>query len=220
MNREEVCRRIEEVGIVPIVRVPTATLALRAVDALLAGGVPVLEITLTVPDAIGLVRSLVERLGARRDVLVGAGTVLDAEAAAACADAGASFIVSPGLDPAVVAMAHARGLAALPGALTPTEVMNADAAGADMVKIFPCSAVGGAKYLRALRGPFPRVKLLPTGGITPATAHEYFAAGAVAVGMGSELVDVAALERGEEGTVAARAREIVAAVRSARSRRA
>jgi 2-dehydro-3-deoxyphosphogluconate aldolase/(4S)-4-hydroxy-2-oxoglutarate aldolase len=220
MNREEVCRRIEEVGIVPIVRVPTATLALRAVDALLAGGVPVLEITLTVPDAIGLVRSLVERLGARRDVLVGAGTVLGAEAAAACADAGAAFIVSPGLDPAVVAMAHARGLAALPGALTPTEVMNADAAGADMVKIFPCSAVGGAKYLRALRGPFPRVKLLPTGGVTPATAHEYFAAGAVAVGMGSELVDVAALERGDEGTVAARAREIVAAVRGARSRRA
>ena len=128
--------------------------------------------------------------------------------------------MSPGLDPAVVATAHAKGLAALPGALTPTEVMNADAAGADMVKIFPCSAVGGAKYLRALRGPFPGVKLLPTGGITPATAHEYFAAGAVAVGMGSELVDVAALERGDVDTVAARAREIVAAVRAARSRRA
>jgi 2-dehydro-3-deoxyphosphogluconate aldolase/(4S)-4-hydroxy-2-oxoglutarate aldolase len=220
MNRDEVCRRIEEVGIVPIVRVPTATLALRAVDALLAGGVPVLEITLTVPDAIGLLRSLVTRLGARGDVLVGAGTVLDAPSVAACAEAGASFIVSPGLDPAVVAAAHARGLAALPGALTPTEVMNAAAAGADLVKIFPCSAVGGAKYLRALRGPFPHVKLLPTGGITPATAHEYFAAGAVAVGMGSELVDVAALERGDEAAVADRAREAVAAVRSARARRA
>jgi 2-dehydro-3-deoxyphosphogluconate aldolase/(4S)-4-hydroxy-2-oxoglutarate aldolase len=220
MNREEVCRRIEEVGIVPIVRVPTATLALRAVDALLAGGVPVLEITLTVPDAIDLLRSLVARLGRRPDVLVGAGTVLDAASAAACAEAGASFIVSPGLDPAVIAAAHARELAALPGALTPTEVMNAAAAGADIVKIFPCSAVGGAKYLRALRGPFPHVKLLPTGGITPATAHEYFAAGAVAVGMGSELVDVAALDRGDETSVAERAREVVAAVRSARARRA
>jgi 2-dehydro-3-deoxyphosphogluconate aldolase/(4S)-4-hydroxy-2-oxoglutarate aldolase len=230
MNRDEVCRRIEEVGIVPIVRVPTATLALRAVDALLAGGVPVLEITLTVPDAIDLLRSLVARLGPRPqsgrpgdrppDVLVGAGTVLDAASAAACAEAGASFIVSPGFDPAVIAAAHARGLAALPGALTPTEVMNAAAAGADMIKIFPCSAVGGAKYLRALRGPFPHVKLVPTGGITPATAHEYFAAGAVAVGMGSELVDVAALERGDETSVAERAREVVAAVRSARARRA
>jgi 2-dehydro-3-deoxyphosphogluconate aldolase/(4S)-4-hydroxy-2-oxoglutarate aldolase len=220
MNREEICRRIEEVGIVPIVRVPTAALALRAVDALLAGGVPVLEITLTVPDAIALLRSVVARLASRPDVLVGAGTVVDAPSAAACAEAGASFIVSPGFDPAVVAAAHARGRAALPGALTPTEVMYAAAAGADIVKIFPCSAVGGAKYLRALRGPFPHVKLLPTGGITPATAHEYFAAGAVAVGMGSELVDVAALERGDEAAVAERAREIVAAVRSARARRA
>jgi 2-dehydro-3-deoxyphosphogluconate aldolase / (4S)-4-hydroxy-2-oxoglutarate aldolase len=217
-SRAEVCRRIEEVGVVPIIRAPTAEIALDAVKALLAGGIPIVEITLTVPGAVALLRSLTKELGDRDDVLVGAGTVLDADTARECALAGASFIVSPGLDPAVVAAAHAEGVAALPGALTPTEIMAADAAGADLIKVFPCSAMGGAKYLRALRGPFPRIKLLPTGGITPATLHEYFAAGASAVGLGSELVDVAALQRGESSAVVERAREVVAAVRGARAR--
>jgi 2-dehydro-3-deoxyphosphogluconate aldolase/(4S)-4-hydroxy-2-oxoglutarate aldolase len=162
-------------------------------------------------------RARAARLGSR--AVVGAGTVLDAEAAARCLDAGAAFIVSPGFDPATVAAAHARGVPAMPGALTPTEVIAAWKAGADMVKIFPASAVGGPKYLRALRGPLPDVKLLPTGGVNATTAADYIAAGAAALGVGSELVDPAALARGDDALLTTRARELVAAVAAARARR-
>ncbi len=214
MSRSEVCRAIERAGLVPVIRVPTAELALRAVEALLAGGITVFEITMTVPDAIGVIRSLRDRFHER--ALVGAGTVLGPEDARACIDAGARFLVSPGLDPNTIDAAHAEGVPMLPGALTPTEVIDAWRAGADIVKIFPCSALGGAKYLRALRGPLPHIKMLPTGGVTPATAHEYIAAGAVALGMGSELVDVAALKAGKDAELTARAREIVAVVGATR----
>jgi len=216
MRRAEVCRRIEHIGVLPIVRVPSAELAERAAEAVLAGGIPIVEITMTVPGALGVLRSLAARLSGR--AVVGAGTVIDAEQARACIDAGAEFLVSPGLDPAMVEVANARDVAAIPGALTPTEVMAAVRAGADIVKIFPCSAVGGPKYLRALRGPLPDVKLLPTGGVTAATAYEYFAAGAVALGIGSELVDVATLQAGAYGDITERARALMVAVRAARSK--
>ena len=214
MKREEVCSYSERVGIVPVVRAPSSALAVRAAEALLEGGVSVLEITMTVPDAVSVVALLSERFGER--ALVGAGTVLNAEQAHACLDAGARFIVSPGLDLATVEAVQARGVAMLPGALTPSEVMAAAKAGADMIKIFPCSALGGAAYLRALRGPLPHVKLLPTGGVNLGTAHEYIAAGAVALGVGTELVDTALLMAGKDSELTLRAKQFVAAVRSAR----
>jgi 2-dehydro-3-deoxyphosphogluconate aldolase/(4S)-4-hydroxy-2-oxoglutarate aldolase len=214
MTRAEVCYRIEEVGIVPVIRAATPELAMRAAEAILAGGIPVFEITMTVPGAPAVIRALADRFGDR--AVVGAGTVLDVEAANLCIDAGAAFIVSPGLDLATVAAAHARRVPAMPGALTPTEVIAAWKAGADLVKIFPASAVGGPKYLRALRGPLPDVKLLPTGGVNATTAADYIAAGASALGVGSELVDPAALARGDDAVLTDRARELVAAVRKAR----
>jgi 2-dehydro-3-deoxyphosphogluconate aldolase/(4S)-4-hydroxy-2-oxoglutarate aldolase len=215
-RRAEVCRRIEAVGIVPVVRAPSPELAMRAAEAVLAGGISIFEITMTVPDAPAVIRSLVDRLGDR--AVVGAGTVLDAEAAQRCIEAGAAFVVSPGLDLATITAAHEHGVPIMPGALTPTEVITAWKAGADMVKIFPASAVGGPKYLKALRGPLPDVKLLPTGGVNAATAGEYIAAGAAALGVGSELVDTAALARGDDALLTERARELVAAVQAARAK--
>jgi 2-dehydro-3-deoxyphosphogluconate aldolase / (4S)-4-hydroxy-2-oxoglutarate aldolase len=213
--RGDVCRRIEEVGVVPVIRTSSAELASRVAEAVLAGGISTLEITMTVPDALAVIRTLAERFGKR--ALIGAGTVLDADTASRCIDAGAAFIVSPGFDPATVAAAHARGVAACPGALTPTEVIAAWRAGADLIKIFPVAAVGGPAYLRALRAPLPAVKLLPTGGITLATAGEHIAAGAAAIGIGAELVDPAALARGDDALLTTRARQLLEVVRTARA---
>jgi 2-dehydro-3-deoxyphosphogluconate aldolase/(4S)-4-hydroxy-2-oxoglutarate aldolase len=215
MSRAELCRRIADVGVVPVVRAPSAHLAIRAVEAVLAGGISVFEITMTVPGALAVIRSLVERFGDR--ATVGAGTVLSASDALACIDAGAQFVVSPGLDLATIEAVHGRDLPVMPGALTPTEIITAWKAGADMVKVFPCSAVGGAKYLRALRGPLPDVKMLPTGGVSLSTAQDYIEAGAAALGLGSELVDVKALAAGDDAAVTDRARELLAVVRAARA---
>lgn len=214
MNREQVCRQVEAVGLVPIIRAPSGALAIRAAEAILAGGISILEVTMTVPDAVGVIRALRDRLGTR--VLLGAGTVLDADSVRACVDAGAAFIVSPGFDAPTLAAAHACGVPMMPGALTPTEVMAAWKAGADMVKIFPCSALGGAKYLKALRGPLPQVKYLVTGGVNATTAADYLAAGAAALGVGSELVDTALLADGRDAVITERARELVDVVRTAR----
>ena len=212
----ETCSRVEAVGIVPVVRAATPELAERAAVAVLAGGISIFEITMTVPNAPAVIRSLVARFGDR--AVVGAGTVLSADDARQCIEAGAAFIVSPGLDLPTIAAAHERGVPIMPGALTPTEVITAWKAGADMVKIFPASAVGGAKYLKALRGPLPQVKLLPTGGVNATTAGDYIAAGACALGVGSELVDPAALAAGNDSILTDRARELVAAVAAARAK--
>ena len=214
MKSEDVCRHIERVGIVPVVRAPSAELAMRAAKALVDGGVSVIEITLTVPAALSAITALREHYGDR--ALIGAGSVLTAQDAKACLDAGACFIVSPGLDLETVATVRDRGIAMLAGALTPTEVIAAAKAGAAMIKIFPCSAVGGATYLRALRGPLPHLKLLPTGGVSLATAVEYIAAGAAALGMGSELVDIALLDAGRDSELTLRAQKLVQVVQSAR----
>jgi len=157
----------------------------------------------------------VARFGAR--AVVGAGTVLDGPTAEACIDAGAAFIVSPGLDLGTIAAAHGRGVPMMPGALTPTEVIAAWRAGADLVKIFPAAAVGGPSYLRALRGPLPQVKLMPTGGVNAMTAGAYIAAGAAALGVGSELVDLVALAAGQDALLTERARALMTAVRTARA---
>lgn len=216
MTREAALAHLERVGLVPVVRAPSPELAIRVVEALVPGGIDVFEITMTVPNAVSVIRTLCDRFAGR--ALVGAGTVLSAEDARRCIDAGAEFVVSPGLDLATVAATRERGVAMMPGALTPTEVMAAMRAGADLVKIFPCSALGGAKYLRALKAPFPDAKLLPTGGVSVATAGDYIAAGASALGVGAELVDVAALEAGNDAVLTERARALVAAVAEARSK--
>ncbi|HYP75054.1 MAG TPA: bifunctional 4-hydroxy-2-oxoglutarate aldolase/2-dehydro-3-deoxy-phosphogluconate aldolase [Polyangiaceae bacterium] len=216
MTRAEVCKRIETVGIVPVIRAPSPELAILACEAILAGGISVFEITMTIPDAPAVIRALRTRLANR--ALVGAGTVLDVADARACIEADAEFIVSPGFDLATIAAAHEAGIAALPGALTPTEVIAAWKAGADIVKIFPASALGGASYLKALKGPLPQVKLMPTGGVNVNTAKDFLAAGAVALGVGSELVDIAAVQDGRANVLTERAREFVAAVAAARKK--
>jgi 2-dehydro-3-deoxyphosphogluconate aldolase / (4S)-4-hydroxy-2-oxoglutarate aldolase len=176
----------------------------------------VLEITMTVPGAVRLISELSARF--RDRAVVGAGTVLDKDTAAECIDAGARFIVSPGLDLPTIARAHAYDVAAMPGALTPTEIITAWKGGADFVKVFPCSALGGARYLKLLRGPLPLVKLFPTGGVNASTAAEFIEAGACAVGVGSELVDIAALRDGRDTVVTERARELRAAVARGRAK--
>src|SRR5258706_2381999 len=214
-DAEDCVRRIEQGVFVPVVRALSAELAVLAVEAILEGGISTFEITMTVPGAVRVIGELVKRFG--EQALIGAGTVLSAQDAAACLDAGAAFVVSPGFDAETVRFVRERGAAMMPGALTPTEVITAHNAGADMVKIFPCSAVGGAKYLKALKAPLPQIKLLPTGGVNAATAHEYLAAGASALGIGSELVDVKALERGDRNVLTARPKELVDPVRAGRS---
>lgn len=214
MKIEDVAQRIGEIGIVPVVRAAGAEEAQQAVDAILAGGIPVVEITMTVPGAVEVIRSVVRQFAGK--VLVGAGTVVTREQAQACLDAGAQFLVSPGLSIAMVRAAGERNTLAIPGALTPTELMTASAEGASLIKIFPCGSVGGPKYLKAIRGPFPNLKIIPTGGVNVTNAAEYIAAGAFAVGVGSDLVDTTALRQGKPEKIVAAARELVAVVRTAR----
>ncbi|HEU5076729.1 MAG TPA: bifunctional 4-hydroxy-2-oxoglutarate aldolase/2-dehydro-3-deoxy-phosphogluconate aldolase, partial [Polyangiaceae bacterium] len=196
MTPEAACSWIETHGVVPVVRARTANDARRAVEALRAGGISVFEITLTVPNAFDVIRSLSRDY--RDQVLVGAGTVLSPADARRSIEAGAQFVVSPGFDPAIVAAVRELGRAIMPGALTPTEVLGAWNAGAHVVKVFPCSALGGAPYLQALRGPFPDIKLMPTGGVDASTAAAYIKAGACALGVGGKLVDQSALDAGRD----------------------
>jgi len=216
MKPEQTLDRIGEIGIIPVVRATSSEHALEAVEAIEAGGIPVVEITMTVPNAISTIREVRARSGER--VLVGAGTVSNAEQARACLDAGAQFLVSPGLAVSVLELARTLGVLAIPGALTPTEVMAASEAGARAIKIFPCGSVGGPKYIKALRGPFPDLRFIPTGGVSPANAAEFFAAGAFAVGMGSDLIDALALREGRKHEVVANCRAASDAVLAARQR--
>ena len=174
MNKSEVLKRITEIGIVPVVRAASADEAMRAIDAIKEGGISVLEITMTVPGAIAVIEEVGKRFG--NEVTVGAGTVLDAETARACILAGAQFIVSPTLNLNTIEVCRRYSIAVVPGALTPTEVLTAWQAGADTVKVFPCNAVGGASYLKALKGPFPQVELIPTGGVSLKTAADFIKA--------------------------------------------
>jgi 2-dehydro-3-deoxyphosphogluconate aldolase/(4S)-4-hydroxy-2-oxoglutarate aldolase len=217
MNIEEVIQRIEEIGIVPVVRATTVEEANRAVEAVCAGGIPVVEITMTVPNAVSVIRELANNRG--KDVLIGAGTVTNAEQAEACLAAGAEFLVSPGLAPSVLAVAKSRDKLAIPGALTPTELMNAQEHGATLVKIFPCGNLGGPKYLKSLKAPFPKARLIPTGGVNAANAADFIAAGAFALGVGADLCDLKAIREGNLQKIIASARELVNAVAAARSSR-
>ena len=214
MNKSEVIQRIKEVGLVPVVRAASADEALQAIDAIKAGGVSVLEITMTVPGAVGAIAEVRKRFG--DEVVVGAGTVLDAETARTCMLAGAQFIVSPSLNLETIACCRRYGVAVLPGALTPTEVVTAWTAGADFVKVFPAGALGGASYLKALKAPLPQIELVPTGGVSLKTAADFIKAGASALGVGVDLVDVKALSAGEAHVITERARQYIEIVREAR----
>lgn len=216
MTRARVVARIREVGLVPVVRAQSADEAEALSRAIAEGGVPVLEITLTVPGAIDVIRRVVTSGGA--DMLVGAGTVLTADDARAAVDAGAQFIVSPGFDAPTVAWCREHEIAVLPGALTPTEVIQAWRAGADFVKVFPCGAVGGPSYLKSLKAPLPQVDLVPTGGVTLAAAGDFIRAGASALGVGADLCDVAAIRQGDAAKVTSTARAYRAAIDEARAK--
>jgi 2-dehydro-3-deoxyphosphogluconate aldolase/(4S)-4-hydroxy-2-oxoglutarate aldolase len=215
MTIEDVIHRIGEIGIVPVVRAATVEDATSAVEAICAGGIPILEITMTVPNAASVIRHVAREHGST--VLIGAGTVTTAEQAEQCIRAGAEFIVSPGLSLSVLGVAQARAKLAIPGALTPTELMHAQENGAKLIKIFPCGDVGGPKYLRSLRAPFPNVALIPTGGVKASNAAEFIATGAFALGVGADLVNPDALRDGNLAKITAAARELVQAVSSARN---
>jgi 2-dehydro-3-deoxyphosphogluconate aldolase / (4S)-4-hydroxy-2-oxoglutarate aldolase len=214
MTKQDVAKRIVEVGIVPVVRAASATQARQAAEAVCAGGIPIVEITMTVPGAIELIAELAKDIGSQ--VLVGAGTVLDSETAKRCVDAGSEFLVSPGFDVETVKFACREGKLMMAGALTPTEVIAAWKAGSDFVKIFPCGAMGGASYIKALKGPLPQVPMIPTGGVNLKTAAELIQAGAAALGVGGELVSAAALRSGNLQEITEAARQYVALVREAR----
>jgi len=214
MNKSAVLKRIHESGLIPVVRAESSDLAMRAVAALKKGGLDVLEVTMTVPGAIEVIRALAEEYG--DEALIGAGTVLDSETADRCIRAGAQFIVSPALNEDTIAFCGANDVPVFPGALTPTEVVRAWNAGADAVKIFPASAVGGASYLKSLKAPLPQIEMIPTGGVSLATAAGFIAAGAFALGVGADLVDVKAIRSGEADKVTQAARAYLAAVGKAR----
>ena len=201
---------IERVGLIPVLRAKNATQALAVVDAMIAGGVTIVEVTMTVPGAIDVLRELKQRHGSA--LLLGSGTVTTAKEAEATIDAGAEFVVSPSLHPDVIATTKAAGKLSIPGALSPTEVVTAHRAGADYVKIFPCSAVGGAPYLKALLAPFPFLKLIPTGGVNLQTAESFLKAGARALGVGGDLVNLAAIDEGKPEIVTEAARSYLQAI--------
>jgi 2-dehydro-3-deoxyphosphogluconate aldolase/(4S)-4-hydroxy-2-oxoglutarate aldolase len=216
MNKIAVLSRIKEIGIIPVVRAESSEIALRAVEAIREGGIPIVEITMTVPGAIPTIETLTDRYG--DEVLIGAGTVLDQETARLCILGGARFVVSPILDHGTVATCRRYDVAAIPGALTPTEALAAWTAGADCIKIFPANAVGGPGYLRSLKAPLPQIELIPTGGVTLDTAAEFIKAGAVALGIGSDLVDTRILRDGGDKVIAERARQFLDKVKAARRR--
>jgi 2-dehydro-3-deoxyphosphogluconate aldolase/(4S)-4-hydroxy-2-oxoglutarate aldolase len=217
MNREEIKKRIMEIGLLPVVRASSSHEAKLAVEAVYEGGIPVVEITMTVPGAVEIIHELSKARGS--DVLIGAGTVLDAAAAQRCLDAGAQFIVSPGLDLPTLEFVLKQGKVMMPGALSPTEVITAWKAGADFVKVFPCGSVGGAKYIKALKGPLPQIPLVPTGGVNLETAADFVLAGSEALGVGGELVQSAALKAGKPEVIVEAARKFVEIVQQARASR-
>jgi 2-dehydro-3-deoxyphosphogluconate aldolase/(4S)-4-hydroxy-2-oxoglutarate aldolase len=216
MALEDTIRQIREIGIVPVVRAANLDEARQAINAICRGGIPIIEVTMTVPNAPAMIRELVQHYGDQ--VLTGAGTVTTARQAEVCLEAGAQFLVSPGLSSAVLEVASQHGTLAIPGALTPTEVMAALEAGARVIKIFPCGSAGGAKHIKALRAPFPETPFIPTGGVNLSNAAEYLAAGSFALGVGADLVDLAALRRNESQKIVEMAKSLVETVRLARSK--
>jgi len=215
VNKAEVCALIKNVGIIPGIRVSSYDEAHFAAEAVTLGGIPIVEITMTVKGAVELISHLVQH---HPKMLVGAGTVLDVETARKCLDAGASFLTSTGLDLKVVEFAVKEEITVYPGALTPTEVITAWRAGADFVKVFPCAQVGGESYIRALKGPLPQVQMIAAGGVNQQTAANFILAGATAIGVGAELIPPEAIERRQAERIKELAHRFVGFVKDARSR--
>src|SRR5579863_2553792 len=216
MNRAEVKSKIDEIGIVPSARVKAPELAQFAAETLYSAGIPVVEITLTLPEAPSVIEKLAKQFS---DLVVGACTVLDEEEARRCVDAGARFLTSPGFVPEVVAYAKKSDVAVFPGALTPTEVIAAWKAGADFVKLFPAATAGGSHYVRALKVPLPKIPLIVTGGVNQLTAFDYILAGASAIGAGGELLPKDALRLHQEYRIHELARRFLKMVKEARAQR-
>jgi len=216
MNKQEVRARIEQVGIIPAVRVSSAEDACFAAETVNRGGIPVAEITVTVPGVMEVISDLTHRIP---EMVVGAGTILDIEMAKRCLDAGAKFLTSPGLVLEVMEFAVKNEVVVIPGALTPTEVITAWKAGADMVKIFPCAQVGGDSYIRALKAPLPQVPLVASGGVSQQTALNFVLAGAAALGIGTELIPKEAVQRRQAERILELARRFTKLVKEARNRK-
>ncbi len=214
MDKQAVLKLLKEIGIVPVIRTDAKEDALKIVEAIVEGGIECLEITMTVRGAVNLIAELNKRF--QDSVLIGAGTVFDADEARQCQAAGAKFVVTPCLIPEVIRFCNEQKLLICAGALTPTEIFAAHQTGADVVKVFPCSALGGANYLKSLTAPFPHIELMPTGGVTLATIGDFIRAGACAVGVGSDLANLKAIHQNEPEKITALARRYLAALAEAR----
>lgn len=215
MKKAQVLSFIQDIGIVPVVRTATAEAAIKAIEAIYNGGIRAAEITMTVPGAVKALEKVADQFGDK--LVLGAGTVLDPETARVCMLAGAEFFVTPALNVKTIEMARRYSKAICPGALTPTEVLTAWEAGADVVKVFPCGNVGGAKYIKALKGPFPQIEMIPTGGVNLETAGDFLKAGACAVAVGGELVDAKLIKAGDYAGIQKLAEQYVAAIQKARA---
>ena len=215
MTHKQILSFITEVGIVPVVRTISAETAIRAIEAIYNGGIRAAEITMTVPGAIRALEKVADQFGDK--IVLGAGTVLDPETARSCMLAGAEFFVTPSLRLSTIEVAKRYSKVICPGALTPTEVITAWEAGADVVKIFPAGNVGGPKYIKALKGPFPQIEMIPTGGVNLETAGEFLKAGACAVAVGGELVDGKSIKEGRYDVIEQRAKQYLEAVAKART---
>ena len=214
MDKQSVLKKIEQVGVVPVVRAESSDNVLAAVEALVEGGIPVAEITMTVPGAVTVIERCAAHFGDR--ITLGAGSVTSADMCIEVIDAGSVFIVTPVFKAAVIEACKHRGVCVIAGALTPTEIASAWEAGAAVVKVFPAKAMGGAAYLRMVHEPLPHIPLTPTGGVTLETLADYFKAGAPFVGAGGDLVDKKAINSGDTQAITERARQYVAAIRAAR----
>ncbi|MEP6715847.1 MAG: bifunctional 4-hydroxy-2-oxoglutarate aldolase/2-dehydro-3-deoxy-phosphogluconate aldolase [Terriglobia bacterium] len=213
MTRDEVRAQIEEAGIIPAVRVASVDDALFASRAVFHGGIPIVELTTTIPDVLQVIAELAEDAS----VVVGAGTIFDADMALRCMEAGARFLTSPGLDPDVMRFAEQRGICVIPGALTPSEVMASAKTGADFVKIFPCAQVGGPAFIRALKAPFPHVPLIASGGVNQQTAAEFIRSGATGLGIGVELIPSEAVRTRNADWIRELSRRFLGIVKEARA---
>jgi 2-dehydro-3-deoxyphosphogluconate aldolase / (4S)-4-hydroxy-2-oxoglutarate aldolase len=215
MTKGQILSFITEIGIVPVVRTSSAEAALQAIEAVYKGGIRAAEITMTVPGAVKALERAADAFGDK--MVLGAGTVLDPESARACMLAGAQFFVSPSLKLSTIEMVQRYSKVMMPGALTPTEVLTAWEAGADIVKVFPCGNVGGAKYIKALRAPFPHIEMIPTGGVNLETAGEFLKAGACAVAVGGELIDGKSIAQGRFEVIEQRAKQYLEVIAKARA---
>lgn len=212
MSKEEVIRKITAIGVLPVIRAESKDEARAMIEAIRAGGITTIEVTMTVPGAIELIADLARE----DDLLVGAGTVLDEEIARDCINAGAQFIISPALNFDTILYCNDAEVVVMPGALTPTEIVTAWDVGADFVKVFPAGAMGGASYIKSLKAPLPHIKLIPTGGVNLTTAADFIRAGAAAIGVGTDLADLKAIREGRGDSVSKNAKKYLEIVRDAR----